>query len=242
MRRAVVIAQREFSSLFRVPVGWVVISLYLFMTGVLFVGLIAKPGSIATMSTLFSVSAWLLLPIAPAISMRLFAEETRLGTIEPLMTCPVSDVSVVLGKFLGACAFLVAMFAPTGLYVAILHVISNPAPDPGPIIAGYASVVLLGMFYISLGMLVSSLTSNQTLAYLGALLTLLLILIATETLSNMDLVTDQVKQILYALSIPARLRDFADGLIDTTHIVFFCSVTVLMLVLTTLSLESRRWR
>lgn len=242
MRRAFVIAQREFSSLFRVPVGWVVIALYMFMAGVLFVGFIAKPGSIATMSTLFSVSAWLLLPVAPAISMRLFAEETRLGTIEPLMTCPVSDVGVVVGKFFGACAFLVAMFAPTALYVAILHVVSDPAPDPGPIIAGYASVVLLGMFYVSLGMLVSSFTSNQTLAYLGTLIALVLLLIATETLSNMDLVSDRTRQILYALSIPAKLRDFADGLIDTSHIVFFCTGTGLMLVLTTISLESRRWR
>lgn len=233
------IAQREFSSLFRVPVGWIVIALFVFLSGVLFAATV-QPGSVASLGDLFRYSRILLLPIAPAISMRLLAEESRSGTLEPLMTSPAPDVSIVVGKFLGAWAFLGAMLAPTLVLVAILYRVSSPAPDPGPIVAGYLSVVLLGGFYLSIGLLASSLTNNQTLAFLGTLLTLVLVLVASEVAS--ERVPSWGREVLHQFSIYRRTEDFARGVIDTSHVVFFVSVMVLCLTCATVVVQSRRWR
>ncbi|MCA9298925.1 MAG: ABC transporter permease subunit [Phycisphaerales bacterium] len=109
MRIALAIALREYRSLFRLPVGWVVIALYLALAGVVFAFLTLVPGEVGSMRVFFGFSGWLLLPVAPAISMRLLSEEYRAGTIETLVTSPASDASIVLGKYLGAASFLATM-------------------------------------------------------------------------------------------------------------------------------------
>lgn len=234
------IALRELSSFFRLPVGWIVIALYLFLNGVIFVSRIFEPGRPATMEIFFFVAAWLLIPVAPAISMRLFAEEARSGTLETLMTSPVTDLAVVLGKFLGAGLFLLAMLLPTLLHVALLAMHAQPRPDPGPILAGYLSLLLIGLLFLSAGAFFSSLTSNQTLAFLATLFFLLtLLLISTVDFSAAPAFLHPV---LAALAIAPRLNDFAKGVIDTSHVIFFLSLTAWFLVLTYLCLGSRRWR
>lgn len=236
------IAVRELASFFRLPVGWVAIALYLFLTGVIFGVMTIVPGQPASLRHFFGISAWLLLPVVPAISMRLLSEELRAGTIEPLMTAPVGDAAVVIGKFLGACMFLAAMLAPTAAYALILFRVSDPAPDPGPIAAGYLSLVLVGVLYLSVGMLFSSMTSNQTLAFLGTLLFLLGLLMLPNLLLEAAWLPDAWNGPVRAMSISARAADFAKGVIDTSHVVFFLSLSAWFLVLTTVATQSRRWR
>ncbi|MCC6659289.1 MAG: ABC transporter permease [Phycisphaerales bacterium] len=234
------IAVREYRSLFRVPVGWIVIALYLFLTGVVFVSSALIPGEPASLRYVFGISGWLLLPVMPAVSMRLFAEEFRSGTAEPLMTSPVSDASIVAGKYLGACLFLLTMLAPTLIYAVILAAVSDPAPDPGPILAGYLSLVLLGMLYLAVGTLVSSLTANQTLAFLGTFLFLLIALLLTGDMAAR--LPGNIGAILIRLGLSTRMEDFARGVIDTAHVVFFLSVSAWFLLLAFVAVESRRWR
>jgi ABC-2 type transport system permease protein len=241
MRATTIIAARELSSFFRLPVGWVVISLYLLLTGIVFGLIVLHPGAPSTLRSFFSVSAWLLLPVAPAISMRLLSEELRSGTIEPLMTSPVSDAAIVLGKYLGAMAFLALMIAPTLIYPAILFTVSDPRPDPGPILAGYLSLILVGAAYLAVGLFASALTSNQTLAFIGTLLFLLLLLMLA-TIENAEFMTSWMNAAVYTLSIPRRIKDFARGLIDTSHIVFFVSWSVWFIVMAVVAVQSRRWR
>lgn len=240
MRGSVTIASRELSSLFRLPVGWVVIALYTLLTGAVFAYLIVSPGQAASMRVFFAIAGWLLLPVVPAVSMRLLSEEFRSGTIEPLLTSPVSDAAVVLGKYLGGFAFLVVMFLPTLLHVAILAWLSSPRPDPGPVLAGYLCLLLVGAFYLSIGLLVSSLTSNQTLAFLGTFFVLLMVLMIG--LVPVERAPEAVRPVLAALSVRARVDDFAKGIIDTAHIVFFVGASALFVVLTAVAMESRRWR
>lgn len=241
MRAAAVIAGRELASFFRLPVGWVVIALYLLLTGVVFGWIVLNPGQPATLRAFFSVSAWLLLPVAPAISMRLLSEELRSGTIEPLMTSPVSDAAIVVGKYLGAIAFLVVMIAPTLLYTLILYFVSDPPPDPGPILAGYLSLFLVGAAYLAVGLLASALTSNQTLAFIGTLLFLLLLLMLSAL--DYDLIgLSRVQSAVFYLSIQRRMNDFARGLIDTSHLVFFVAWTVWFVVVSVVAVQSRRWK
>lgn len=240
MRTAAVIATRELSSFFRLPVGWVVIALYLLLTGIVFAWIVLQPGQPATLRAFFSVSAWLLLPVAPAISMRLLSEELRSGTLEPLMTSPVSDAAIVVGKYAAAVAFLTLMIAPTAVYVGILYAVSDPRPDPGPILAGYLSLLLVGGAYLAVGLFASSLTANQTLAFIGTLLFLLLLLMLSTLEKRFD--NAALNSAIYELSIQRRILDFARGLIDTAHIVFFVAWSVWFVALSVVAAQARRWR
>lgn len=241
MSSAIAIATREFRSFFRIPVGWIVIALYLFLTGLIFALSALVPGDPATLRGFFVAAGFLMLPIVPAISMRLLSEEFRSGTAEPLMTSPVSDGAIVLGKYLGAGAFLVAMHLPTLVYPAILMGISEPAADPGPIAAGYLSLLLLGLLYLSAGTLASALTANQVLAFIGTLLFLVIAQLVTSEAVAPRL-PEPVARVLMRVSIAGRLDDFARGVIDTSHVVFFLAVSAWFLLMAVVALESRRWR
>src|SRR5262249_19654501 len=117
-----------------------------------------------------TISWMLLLIVAPAMSMRLLADETRTGAIEPLMTAPVTEAGLIVGKFAGAVLFMLTCLAPTLAYVAVLNLLAKP--DPGPILAGYLGVILTGMLYLGVGTLYSTVTSSQTLAFLLTLFSL----------------------------------------------------------------------
>lgn len=240
MKTTLAIASRELGSLFRLPVGWVVIALFLFLTGVVFGLFVVASGQPASMRGFFGVSAWLLLPAAPAVSMRLLAEETRSGTIEPLLSSPATDLSIVLGKYLAALGFLVLMLAPTLAHVWILAGISEPKPDPGPIAAGYLCLLLLGGFYLAAGLFASSLTSNQTLAFLATLFGLLILLLVSFV--PVDAVPPVLRTVARELSIAARVGDFAKGVVDPRHVAFFAGGAAVFLALSWASLQSRRWR
>lgn len=233
------IAIREFRSFFRVPVGWVAVALYLFLAGVIFAERILIPGQPSTLRYFFGISGFLLLPVVPAISMRLLSEEYKSGTIEPLMTSPVGDLSIIAGKYLGGAMFLGAMLAPTLLYPITLLIVSDPRPDLGPILAGYLSLMLLGLLYLAVGTLTSALTSNQTLAFLGSFLFLLVCLIVTSDAVSLP---PNIARWTAELSLGPKLADFAKGIIDTTHIVFFVAASAWFLVLAYVALQTRRWR
>jgi len=239
MRAALTIARRELGSYFRTPAGWVIVALYVFLTGVVFARYILVPGSPASLRDFFAVAGWLLLPVAPAISMRLVAEELRAGTIEPLLSAPVSAAAVLIGKYLGAFGFLVAMLAPTGLYVLVLDRTSSTPPDIGPVLSGYVCLLLVGGLFLGLGTLASTLTSNATLAFMVTLFLVLGVLLAP---SAADFVPAAARPALYAIGLTERIGDFAKGVIDTAHIVFFLTGTAWCLVMGACVMELRRWR
>lgn len=234
------IAKREFLSFFLLPVGWIVISLFLLLTGGVFAGAILGPGQPATLRPFFAIAGWLMLPVVPAVSMRLFSEEIRTGSIETLLAAPVRDGVMVLGKFLGAAMFLVAMLLPTAAYPITLFAVSSPALDPGPILAGYASVVLLGALSLAIGTVASASTSSQTLAFLSTLFVLLGLLLLPSIPAGA--IPSRTRPVVEWLSIQGRMADFAKGVIDTSHIAWFLACTGWLLVVASLVLQSRRWR
>lgn len=238
MSRIGAIAQRELASFFRLPIGWVVIALYLLLTGLVFGLQTLQPGQPASMRDFFGFSGWLIMFVAPAVSMRLLSEELRSGTIEPLMTAPVSDWEVVIGKYLGGMGFVVAMLAPTLLYVLTLELLARP--DYGPIVAGYAGLVCLAAVYVAVGLLASALTSNQIVAFLATLFFLLLARIAS--IAGPQFVGPRLSQALYAASVDLRMADFAKGIIDSGNVVFFAAASAWFVVLAVVAVESRRWR
>jgi len=234
-----VIALRELGSYFRTLAGWIIIALFVFLTSVIFAITCLSPGAVASMRDVFGVSGWLLLPVAPAITMRLISEELRSGTIEPLLAAPVSAPSLVIGKFLGAVGFLVALLAPTLIHTGLLFAISAPRPDVGPIIAGYLCLALVGTMYLSIGLLASALTNNSTLAFMTAFFTLLALLFAG---AGIRFVPGSFQPIFAVLAMGPRIADFSRGVIDTSHVVYFAGITGMCLLFSVCVMEWRRWR
>jgi ABC-2 type transport system permease protein len=239
LRTTCSIARREFVSLFRVPVGWLVLALYAGLWGGMFAQFVLVPGAPATMRPLFATAAWLMLPIAPAISMRLISDELRTGSYELLATSPVSDLALALGKFLGAGVFLLMLLVSTLPLVGVLLVMSDPMPDPGPMLAGYLSVTLLGLLFLSVGLLASSLTASQTLSFLGAMMALFVWLLATT--AGRARAPDGVAEVLGALAITDRLEGFAKGVIDTGDVGFFVVLTGWFVLAASACIAARRW-
>jgi ABC-2 type transport system permease protein len=238
VRAAWAIAWREWRSFFRVPLGWIAIAFYLLLTGYSFARNL-EPGAPASMQAIFGLSGFFLLLVAPAVSMRLLSEELRSGTIEPLMTAPVPDAAIIAGKFLGGALFLACMIGPTIAYALVLLRVAEPRPDPGPIVAGYISLLLVGSLYLSVGMLASALTSSQALAFLTAFLTLAGLWIFTSSADNLP---PRLARVAAAVALQPRISDFARGVIDTAHVVFFVAGTAWFLVLAYVALQARRWR
>ncbi len=230
------IALREFASYFRVPLGWVVIALFTLLSGVLF-AITLEPGAPASLRAFFGLATWTMLFVAPAVSMRLLSEEARAGTLEILTTSPVTSASVAMGKYLGACGFLVAMLVPTLVYVGALEAVADP--DYGPVLSGYLGLLLSGMVYLAVGLLASALTASQTSAFLGCLFTLLLLRIGSLQGGALP---EPWSDLAFALSLDLRVEDFAKGVVDLGGVAFFLAASGWFVALAAVALEARRWR
>ncbi|MBA2448056.1 MAG: ABC transporter permease [Chloroflexi bacterium] len=236
MRNTLAIAERELKAYFVSPVAYVITALFLLISGYLFSVILLNTNE-ATLRLLMGNLSVIWLFITPALTMRLLAEETRAGTIELLLTNPVRDVEVVVGKYLGALALLLVMVAFTLYYPALLLILGNP--DRGPMIAAYLGLILQGAAFLAIGLMASSLTENQIVA---AVLTFAILLIMWLSESVANFIGKPASDIMRYLSVSSHSQDFARGVIDTTHVVYFLSIVAAALFLTFLSLQTRRWR
>jgi ABC-2 type transport system permease protein len=240
MTRTTTIARREISSYFFSPIAYVALTLFLAVSGFIFMRDF-QPGQPAGMRTIFDYMVWLLVFIVPVLCMGLLAQEWSSGTIETLMTAPINETEVVLGKFLGGLGFFMVLLAPTLIYVVLLEIYSRM--DLGPIFSGYLGIILVGALFVSVGLFCSSLTRSQVVAAVSAVSILFLITIApwlaqsqgASTLSRFwRVATDQ--------GVYNRYVDFSKGVIDTGHVIFFLVLTGVFLFLSVKVLESRRWK
>jgi len=179
----------------------------------------------------------LILFLLPMITMRTYAEEKRSGTIELLLTSPVTDIEIVAGKFLGAVGFFVALLSVTLLNMAILFWHGSPAV--APVLTGYLGLLLMGSCFISIGLFVSSTTKNQVVAGAATFVVALLLWIISWLGTSFGPTTASV---LSYLSITEHFDDFGKGVIDTTHLVYYLSVITFGLFLTVKSVDTERWR
>lgn len=231
-----VIAKRELGTFFASPIAYLVGAGFLFITGFIFV-LIVTQGQVASLFQLFNTTSVVLLFVAPILTMRLVAEEARSGTLELLMTAPVRDWEVITGKFLAAFLFLVAMIAPTLLYLVLLVYFGQP--DVPVTLASYMGLLLLGATLISFGVLTSAMSTNQIVAaVLGVALSLGFWLVGglTKTFDG------PLSYLFEYISFQEHLRSFTLGLVSTKSVVYFLSATAAALFLATRILEVRRWR
>jgi ABC-2 type transport system permease protein len=242
------IFKRELFAFFVTPLAWVLICVFLLIQGMhfyLLVDLFANQTEVTSDQTPIqsffgnTVLLYLILfLLVPAMTMRLFAEERRSGTIETLMTAPVASVSVVLAKYFAALTAYVAMWAPTVLYVVILQRTGDV--DWHVAGASYLGVLLVGAGYLSLGLLMSALTRSQFLALvLTALVILGLFIVGIAEFATRE--GTLAHEICAYVSVWAQMNDFASGIIDSRRLMFNGTLIVLPLFVTTRVVDAWRW-
>ncbi len=233
------IAKRELTGMYFSPIAYLVLGIFAFVTSLLFFAQYG-PGQPATMRGEFTWLVWLLVFLSPAISMRSISEELKSGTIEMLMTAPISDTQVVLGKWLGAVGFFLTLLIPVLLQVALLELTAEP--DYGPIFTGLLGLILVGALYLAIGVFVSTLTDSQLIAFITTALITGFLTIGLYMISAADFTPLAVKDVLYYINVNQQFEAFAKGLIDVRNFVFFLSGSALFLFFGIKLLESRRWR
>jgi ABC-2 type transport system permease protein len=238
VKNTMLIARREFRAYLTSPMAYIIACVFLVLYGALFVWYFENTGYSDT-SIQGYLDIWgnlVLMLFSAALAMRLIAEEKKLGTWELLLTAPVKDTEIVLGKFVGSLGMLVSMLALTLYFPLLLWIFGDP--DGGPIITGYLGLFLLGAASLSIGLFASSVTSNQIVAAViagGILAVLYFIGSAGGNISG------AVGDILSYISLSSHFPAFMAGIIDTKAIIYYLSVIALFLFLTVRSIETGRW-
>ncbi len=227
------IVKKELRSYFVSPIAYIVITIFLIFSGFFFFKDFFYFNQ-AEMRNLFQLLPIMFTFVVPAVTMRLFSEERYSGSLEILMTLPVETFNAVLGKFLAGTIFIVVMILPTIIYLFSILLVGSP--DMGPIIGGYFGTVLLGGAYASIGILASSLSKNQIVAFISAwAVTFFLWLI-----DKIVIFLPSKLAFLQYLGSDFHFRNISKGIIDTRDIIYFLSVIAISIILTVKILDERR--
>lgn len=250
MQPYLTLVRRELGAYFVSPTGYVIIAGVQLVLGMSFAMMLSalngKPFDMPVTEKFYNIGFFwvILLLAAPVITMRTFALEKFSGTYETLMTTPVSDWQVVLAKYTGALAFYLVAWAPVVAYPYLLryYAVDVPPVDPGTIGSTLLGIFLFGSFYMAMGCFASSLTRAQIVAAMIAFA----IGMATFLLSLVPLLVtpkaDWQSKLLAHISMIEHMRDFTRGVVDTRHVIYYVSLTMLFLFLTAKVVEGRRWK
>jgi ABC-2 type transport system permease protein len=236
MSNVFAILKRELRAYFYSPIAYVVYGLFLVLTGFFF-SLLLFSSRQATLQPLTYNIIITLLFFAPLLTMKLFAEERKMGTLEMLMTKPVRDVEVVLGKFFAALSFYLLMLVSTLVYVGVILQFGDP--DIGPIITGYVGLFFVGASFIALGTFASTLTENQIISAVITFSLALLFWILNWLSGNFGLPSESI---FSQLSLSFHFDDFVKGVVDWRSVVFYISFIFFWIFATVKSIEVRKWK
>ncbi len=238
------VMKRELKSYFTSLIAYVIIAIFLVIAGyffytnlVMFVMFVGTDVKLGLWQHTFYDMRFVTLSLLPLLTMRLFAEEKKLGTIELLYTSPIRDMEIIMGKYLACLVVYVLMLLLTLLYPVLLEVVFSV--EMGPVIAGYTGLFLLGAACIACGIFLSSLTENQIVAAISTIGVLLFMWLIDW---NEGIAGERSVIILHQLSLSEHFFNFIKGVIDIDDIVYYLSFIFLFLYLTRCSLESRKWR
>ena len=254
MRNILALAGKELRSYFASPIAYIVIGLFAFLFGYFYAVYLAAfvrqgmnlgqfgPQQVLNINQdmirpVLQNATVLLLFVLPALTMRTYAEERRSGTIELLLTSPLTDMEIVLGKFLGALGLYGVMLLVTVVDVAVLFIFGSP--ELKPLLTSYLGLFLLGGSFLAIGLFISTLTSNQIVAYIVTFSVFLLLWIISWIGSFSS---GFVSELTSYLSVIEHFDDFAKGVIDTTHIIYYLSLITFGLFMTAKSVDTERWR
>jgi ABC-2 type transport system permease protein len=253
MGNILAIARKEVRSYFASPIGYVIIGFFMLMFGWFFFSILwffaqqsMQMGGFGGGSTnvnegmirhvLLNVAV-IILFVMPIVTMRTYAEEKRSGTMELLLTSPVTDLEIIMGKFLGSMALYAVILAVTFLDIGLLFVYGNP--EFLPVLAGYLGLLLMGGCFLAVGLFISSLTKNQIVAAVATFATFLMFWVISWAAESAG---PTARQVITYLSITDHFEDFSKGIIDTKHVVYYLSFITFGLFLTAKAVDSERWR
>ena len=232
---AFVIMRRELRSYFSGPIGYIVTGLFLVINGLLFFAAFFLQNR-ADLRNFFSMLPIMLSFFIPAVTMRVFAEEKRVGSIETLMTLPVRELDVVTGKYLAVLVESLIMLAPTLFYAVTAEIFGSP--DYGPIIGGYIGAIFICAAFAAIGLFCSSITKNQIIAFAVAMA---ICLVLTFVESFLVFLPDGIVKLFSFLSASVHFGSISKGIVDTRDVLYFVSLTALFFVLTVrLEAKSKR--
>jgi ABC-2 type transport system permease protein len=240
MQKTLTMMQRELGAYFLSPIAYVVTTVFVFICGLAFGLGTFQPGEESSLRSL--LDPWLLITavlLLPFLTMRLFSEELRSGTIETLMTAPISETQVVMGKFLGALAFYLILLATLLIYPILLA--RYGSLDWKLMLCNLLGLFFLGSLYIAVGLFFSACTKHQIIAVLLSIGLLIILTLAGQPLATrIEWAWPRVA--LQQLSIRMHYHDFVRGMVDVNHVVFFVTTTAAFLFFTVKKLEMRRWQ
>lgn len=259
MRNLYAIYRKEMGHYFVSPIAYVVVGIFLILCAFFFNVILDSVNQSAmnaemrgmrygmpqdfdvpgvVLRSFFGLLSTLVLFLTPMLTMGVYAEERKRGTMELLMTSPVRDLEIVLGKFFASLTLFAIMLLPTASYLTFMYLRSEPVPPWRLLIAGYGGVLLLGGALLSLGSLISSLTENQIIASVLSFAAFLMLWV-------LDLgrgAGGHLGDILQYLSVLRHYEDFTHGIVDTSSLIYYASFMILFVFLTVRSLDSMRWR
>ncbi|MBD3184054.1 ABC transporter permease subunit [Candidatus Poribacteria bacterium] len=238
MRNFYAIFKKEFKSYFNLPIAYIYITVFLVLSSWLYLRTFFIIGQ-ASMRSFFSIMPWMFLFFVPAITMRLWAEEKKLGTMEMLMTLPVKDHEVVLGKFFASFCFLSLTVLLSFPLIITVYALGNP--DGGPIIGSYLGLLLMGAAYLAVGLFISSLTENQIIAFIISIVVIFALIIVGEDMVLFS-IPDFLVPVFSYLSLSAHFSSIGRGVIDSRDLVYYFSVIGFFLYLNVRKLETGKWK
>jgi ABC-2 type transport system permease protein len=237
----IAILKKEINSFVASPIGYLVIAVFLLLNG-LFLWLFKGEFNIldngfADLSSFFLLAPWILIFLVPAVTMKSFADEKKQGTLELLLTKPISHLHIVFGKYLGALILILMALIPTLLYVYTISKLGNPEGnlDIGNVMGSYFGLLFLVAAYTAIGVFASSLTDNQIVAFISAVFICFFFYFGFEGLSNYNLFGDAFY--IEKLGMESHFKSMSRGVLDTRDIIYFLSVTALFITLTTLNIK-----
>lgn len=238
------ILKREITAFFASPIGYLVIAIFLVING-LFLWVFAGNFNIldsgfADLSPFFELAPWVLLFLIPAVTMKAFSDELKMGTLELLLTKPISLSNIVFGKYFGAVLLILIALAPTILYVFTISNLGNPTGnfDTGVTLGSYFGLLFLILAYTAIGIFTSTLSSNQIVAFISAVFFCFILYYGFEGLDTLGIINSQTT-LISNLGMKAHFNSIARGILDTRDIVYFLSITGLFLVFTILKLKRK---
>lgn len=239
------VLRKELRSSFSSLIAYIVIVVFLVLTGLLlwvFPQTNILDYGYANIDPLFQLAPYIYLVLIPAITMRAFAEERRSGTLEMLLTKPLSDWHVILGKYLASLTLVVFALLPTLLYYYTVYELGSPRGnvDTAAVIGSYIGLLLLGAIFTAIGLLASSLTENQIVAFMLSIFLSYFIYDGFASLAAVNLWADNA-YLLLQLGVDYHYASISKGLVDSRNLIYFFSTIFLLLQLTKLSLSSRKW-
>lgn len=237
---------KELKSFFSTLTGYIVIIVFLLINS-LFIWIFPGEFNVlesgyATMSSLFVIAPWVFMFLVPAVTMRLFSEEQRTGTIELLLTKPLSDLQIVLAKYFSGILLVIFSIIPTLVFFVSIWLLGDPQGnlDTGATWGAYIGLFFLASIYTAIGIFASSLTDNQIISFILGMVFSLLFYIGFESISQMFTYGSLVNFIA-GLGINMHYESMSRGVIDLRDIVYFTAVVAIFILLTKLKLESRKW-